>query len=257
MHFIFVFALYAALLYDVVSGRTCEGCADRSFAERYTKLMPRDELCSTSYRYRWWCPATQLPTRAIVQPTELSSYVGLSALVLKGEHPREALFDRAGLSVLHLGPEGAAMDHISLPEPSSASRADWETAYKTATAALSYRRYAVLVPPTLEAAILAARVRRPLAPVTYADLDARWTAERPARMWVSEDKAWGSAIVVVEEREHAWVVSIYPKRPVTAEPLPSMASAAAPVQWLKSEHLELELIGGDRSITLPDESTVR
>lgn len=251
MHFIFVFALYAALLYDALSGRACEGCADRSFAERYTKLMPRDELCSTSYRYRWWCPATQLPARAIYAPPELSSYVGITALVAKGEHAREALFDRSGLSVLHLGPEGAALAFIGLPRPQTASRFAWETAYESAANALLLRRFSVSVDPTIEAAILADRAWATLSPVTYADMDARWTGQRPARLWESEDEQRGSVYVVVEERELAWVISVFPKRPWTLAPSPEARTEQSQPTRLIPWRVGQELHGRDEVIFLP------
>ncbi len=214
--------LIAGLSHSLALSLTLTGCGvsklwtateDARFEARYRELMPEDEICSYSFRYGWWCPAARPPVRAVSVPDQLSTYLGLSARICEGDAARDALREQVGLSVLHLGPEGAAVASIQPGEPGSSRRYAWSWASTYLGLALASSDTEVLVDDQLARDILADRRERKLHPLTFSGHEARFREDALARLWESDDTRWGRTYVVVEEDRDCTDVSVFTRRP--------------------------------------------
>lgn len=196
------------------------------FEARYRKLMPEDELCSPSFRYDWWCPAARLPVRAVSAPEQLSSYMGLSLRICQGTAARDAMREWVGLSVLHLGAEGAAVATIQPGESGTFRRQAWSWASTFIGFTLANPHTKVLVDDQLARDILADRQERKLNPLTFSGHEAQFRKDGLARLWESDDRHWGRTYVVVEEDGQCTDVSVFSRRPW--EVVPGLASQSPP-----------------------------
>lgn len=188
------------------------GSSDKSFAKAYHGVFRASELCAASYKYDWWCPAATWPGSGFQMPAADTTLLGVSAFIGNNQVATDALFQQSSLSMLHLGPQGAALAFI---HPDDGDQAQWDAAkraYIGVARALRGQARMIVVDEDLEALVDADSRARQRHALRLDDAQGRWDGAFPARIWES-DGSWGSALVVLETASDGIYVSLFPRVP--------------------------------------------
>ena len=207
-------ALFAALLVATACTSPFQrgGADDKSFAAAYHAVFRSDELCAASYKYDWWCPAATYPGAGFQLPTSDTTLLGVSAFIGKDQRASDALFQQSSLSMLHLGPQGAALAYIN-PDDGDASELDAAIhAYIGVARVLTGQAREIVVSEDLESLLDADRRARARHALRLDDAQGRWDGALPARVWESDGR-WGKALVVLESGNDGVYISVFPRVP--------------------------------------------